>query len=735
MGQTDSFFSELRRRNVFRVAVAYAIVGWLLIEVASVVLPTLLLPDWTLRILVFFVILGFPLALFFAWAYELTPEGLKKEKDVDRSQSITRQTGRKLDFAIIGVLAIAVVLFAVDKFVWVGEGPATGVAVSDDRKSIAVLPFADRSAAEENAAFFAAGIHDDLLTLLSKLGDLKVIARTTVERLDPSMSIGDIGAELDVATVLEGGVQRAGDRVRINVQLIDTTSEAHLWAETYDRELTAADIFTIQSEIATAIAEALQAALSPEEQAQITTAPTSDIDALYAYQLGKQRMETRISTSLEEAAAYFQQAINRDPNYALAYVGLADANLRLTEYGDLPLVDGLRVAERAVKTALSLNSELGEAYASIASVHRKRGEFDAAERDFQKAVEFSPNYAPAWQWFGNMLGWHMARVDEGVQMLERAVQLDPLSPIIHDNYAMTLSAGGRTEEAIERLQKAIEVDPNFASGYGKIGLLYSVGLGRLDEAVSWIVKATELDPTNPNVRASLGRTYLDLGDESAATKHIEHGILLGPNAPLPLFAATMVNLHGGRKAEAEKLAEQSLAAAPLFSSRPLRILRDFDLDSRNYRSALTRYENVFPDLFEPSPGIDFTNYHAAIDVSLVLKILGREEDAERLLDKSLAHIEKMPRMGIYGYGLADVEILALQGRDEEALVALRSGIDEGWRSNWRWLIVDNRNLDSIKDTPEFRAIIADIEADMAAQLERVRAMEASGELEPIPDVN
>jgi len=196
----------------------------------------------------------------------------------------------------------------------------------------------------------------------------------------------------------------------------------------------------------------------------------------------------------------------------------------------------------------------------------------------------------------------------------------------------------------------------------------------------------------------------------------------------------VVNLHGGRNAEAEKLAERSLAAAPLWSSGPLRILRDFDLDSRNYRSALTRYEDVFPDLFQPSPVIGFTNYHAAIDVSLVLKILGREEDAERLLDKSLAHIEKMSRMGIYGYGLADVEILALQGRDEEALIALRSGIDEGWRSNWRWLNVDNRNLDSIKDTPEFRAIIADIEADMAAQLERVRAMEASGELEPIPEL-
>ncbi len=153
MGQTDSFFAELRRRNVFRVGVAYAIVGWLLVEVASVVLPTLLLPDWTLRILVFFVILGFPLALFFAWAYELTPEGIKKEKEVDRSQSVTRQTGRKLDFIIIGVMAVAIAYFLADKFVWVGEEPATTVADSEERPSVAVLPFANRSANEDDVFF------------------------------------------------------------------------------------------------------------------------------------------------------------------------------------------------------------------------------------------------------------------------------------------------------------------------------------------------------------------------------------------------------------------------------------------------------------------------------------------------------------------------------------------------------------------------------------------------------
>jgi TolB-like protein len=268
VGQTDSFFAELRRRNVFRVGVAYAIVAWLVVEISSVVFPALNLPDWTLTFFIVLFIIGFPFALIFAWAYELTPEGLKKEKDVDRSQSITTRTGRKLDFMIIGVMAVAIAYFLVDKFVWVGEEPATDITVSEDRKSIAVLPFANRSANEEDA-FFVDGIHDDLLTLLAKLGDLKVIARTTMVRLDPGMSMQDIGSKLGVATIVEGGVQRAGDRVRINAQLIDARTEVHLWAETYDRELTAANIFAVQTEIATAIAEALQATLSPQEQERL----------------------------------------------------------------------------------------------------------------------------------------------------------------------------------------------------------------------------------------------------------------------------------------------------------------------------------------------------------------------------------------------------------------------------------------------------------------------------------
>lgn len=215
-----SLFTELKRRNVFRVAAAYIIVGWLLLQVSDTLVPALQLPEIFNSGVAFILIIGFPIALVLAWAYEITPEGLKKEIDVDRSQSITNRTGRKLDFTIIAVLAVAIVYLAGK--LWFGEGPVQPVSSTTTSRSIAVLPFENRSADEEDAGFFAAGVHNELLTLLSKISDLKVISRTSVERLDPRLSIPEIGKLLDVATVLEGQVQRAGNRLRINMQLIAT---------------------------------------------------------------------------------------------------------------------------------------------------------------------------------------------------------------------------------------------------------------------------------------------------------------------------------------------------------------------------------------------------------------------------------------------------------------------------------------------------------------------------------
>ena len=274
-----SLFEELKRRNVFRVGIAYAVAAWVLLQMFDVIGDILELPEWGGKMILAMLVIGFFLALILAWAFEMTPEGLKRESEVDRSQSITRVTGRKLDRAIIGVLVIALVYFVADKFFIGGpeavvETTAPAVVVAEepvspppasaghiDDKSIAVLPFAHRSPNPDDQ-YFTDGIHDDLLTQLAKQDAFKVISRTSVmEYRDTTKNMKQIGEELGVRHILEGGVQRSGNRVRINVQLIDTFTDEHLWAETYDRELTTDNLFDIQSEITTAIAEALHATL------------------------------------------------------------------------------------------------------------------------------------------------------------------------------------------------------------------------------------------------------------------------------------------------------------------------------------------------------------------------------------------------------------------------------------------------------------------------------------------
>jgi TolB-like protein len=260
-----SLLAELKRRNVFRVGVAYGIVAWILIEVAHTAFPTLQLPDWTTTLVTVLLIMGFPVALVIAWAFELTPEGLKREKEVDPAESITHLTGRKLDFAIIGLLVIAVICFAVNEFVLEAEPEQASIV---REKSIAVLAF-DNISPDPEDALFAEGIHSEVLSQISKIRDLKVIARIIEPINGPPKerpTRAEISAALGVVNILEGSVHLDGNQVRIMAQLIEAESDAQLWTETYDRELTAANIFSIQSEIAKSVADAVRATLSPEEQ-------------------------------------------------------------------------------------------------------------------------------------------------------------------------------------------------------------------------------------------------------------------------------------------------------------------------------------------------------------------------------------------------------------------------------------------------------------------------------------
>ena len=732
-----SLIAELKRRNVFRVAMAYGIVAWLLVEMASVVLPALHLPEWTLTLLVFLVVAGFPLALILAWAFELTPEGIKRETSVDPAESITDLTGRKLDFAIIGLLAIAVVYFAVDKFVLKTEQLPSVEPIARE-KSIAVLPFANRSANEADA-FFVDGMHDDILAHLAKIRSLKVISRTSVmEYRNTTKNLKTIGQELGATTILEGGVQRAGDQIRVNVQLIDAKTDEQLWSDFYDQELTTANIFAIQTEIATAIADALRATLSAEERGLLDAVPTQSMAALEAYFRGKQRMAMRSSVNLAEAIDDFTRAIELDPDFALAYVGLADSYQLQIEYGGLPLDEMVEKSQAAIGRALALDDRLAEAYTSLGAIEGLRDNLEAAEAAFKRSLEFNPNYATAYQWYADLLGSRLGRREEALELNKKAAELDPRSPIVLLNLGFRFDSVGQFDEGLVWFRKSIEIDSDFAGGYEWIGVQKWCAAGQLDEAVRWLRKSVSLDPGDPSIAAFLGMLFLDLGDLDRAGYWSERASERAPESFFSNFAMQLFHLYRGDLSAALEYGRGAFEsggdwASRFYSFEPVPI---HEMRAERYLEARAAFEKIAPQLLnEDFPKVETKNYRAAINLALISSRTGEQQRADWLLESSLQSIRQVPRLGFEGYGIADVQIYALQGNKQKALSTLRQAIDEGWRRYWWYLLKQDPTLESLHDEPEYQAMVAEIGADMAAQLARVREMERNGELEPIPEVS
>ncbi|KPK42211.1 MAG: hypothetical protein AMJ65_07980 [Phycisphaerae bacterium SG8_4] len=539
-----SFFAELKRRNVIRVGAAYVVVAWLLIQVAETIFPLFGFGDGPARLVVVLLAIGFVPVLVVSWAFEITPEGVKREREVDRAHSITAQTGKKLDRVIMAVLAAALAVFAFDKFVLdpqrdadITESAAQAGAEQAreearlsmfEEKSVAVLPFVNRSEKKEDE-YFTDGMHDELLTRLSRISELKVISRTSVMKFrDTDKTIPEIARELAVAAILEGGVQRSGNQVRINVQLINAHSDEHLWAEIYDRELTTENLFAIQSEISTAIAESLQATLSPEERDRVYDLPTSSLEAYNHYLRGRQSMASRTTEGLRRALGEFEQATEIDPEFALGWVGIADAVHLLFEHGGIDRFEHQALHKEAAEKALALNDQLGEAYTSLAFYYLDVGEREKAKTAILKAIELNPNYAQAYHWYANILGGQ-ERDEKRLSVLYKAAQLDPLSSVIQVNLAGELVRLGRPEDARHVYQQLARTDPRFAPTYTFLADI-EMDYGRIAEAARLYRKAVELDPGSGRTLQMAARPYLAVGDFETVKKIIDQiDELLGPD--------------------------------------------------------------------------------------------------------------------------------------------------------------------------------------------------------------
>ncbi len=512
MNNKPSFFSELKRRNVYKMAIAYAVVAWLLIQIATQVFPFFEIPNWAVQLVVVALLIGFPVALVLSWAFEITPEGIKRAEEVAPNESIARRTGRKMVGLTVALAAIAAGLFV---FPLLRPGATTKEALTTSsaaipEKSIAVLPFENLSEEKSNA-YFVDGIQDEILTRLAKISALKVISRTSTRRYASRPdNLREIAKQLGVASILEGSVQRVGGAVRVNVQLIDASKDRHLWAETYDRDIK--DIFSVESEIAQAVADALKAQLLPAESARIANVPTKNPQAYDRFLRAEYLLNQLVWSSSKDpddvarrAAGLYEGAIAADPDFALAYAQLSYLKSTIYWFGIDPSPPVIAAARAAAVRALALQPELPEAHLAMGYVHYwGQRDYAAALAEFGAARKSLPNDA-------NVLK-AMARVHrrqgnllQAIPEFEQATILDPRDTDLAREIGVTLACLRRYAEADAAFARSIALSPENAYAY-----VYRAGALQLSgdvEAAREVLAAVpaELDPQGA---VSLQRCYL-----------------------------------------------------------------------------------------------------------------------------------------------------------------------------------------------------------------------------------
>ena len=521
--QKTGFIEELKRRNVFRVAVAYLVSAWLLLQLADIVLENISAPQWIMQVFMLALAVGLPIALIFAWAFELTPEGIKRERDVDRSQSITPKTGRKLDFIIIGIMAAVIVVLLVDRFTGkdaidtsdvipemaeIGSEPFSGVptqANAQDRgekgsdpisaPSIAVLPFVNMSSDPEQE-FFSDGISEEILNSLARVKELKVAGRTSSFAFKgQNQDLRQVGETLGVDHILEGSVRKAGTTVRITAQLIQVEDGFHLWSDTYDRELT--NVFEIQDEIASAILEQMKKHLvGVDINDSMQVAQRTDPRVYDKYLLARQRIYERKQLSIEAAISLLEQAIEIDPGYAPAYAQLGIANLLLSErnYGKLKQADSDAIAKPYLDKALELDPESAEAWAGIGLYHTNRPTEDPlAIEPLEKALAINPSLIDASNWL-----------------------------------QITYGGLGDKLRALEILEDMVERDPMYPPGYGNLVAAYNQ-FGQEEKSWALLDRIRPMLYGDPTLLQTEARTWQSLGQPSKAIPLLEEMLASQPN--------------------------------------------------------------------------------------------------------------------------------------------------------------------------------------------------------------
>lgn len=604
------FFRELKRRNVYKVAVAYLAVAFVGLQTVDLLIPSTTLPGWADELILAFLIVGFPVALVVAWAFEVTPDGVRR---TPRDRGVARiptgdegmsaggagggpAAGREdrpdgpgwSTRAAYGALVALGLVAGGVVGVWYLTGAGGGTGTITDR-SVAVLPF--ETLGQREASAFTEGIHGGILTRLSSVSDLRVTSRTSVLRYrNPEASLPEIASELGVTWVVRGEVQESGNQVQVNARLVNAREDRQIWASSYRRDLTADDLFAIQEEIGKEITRELQARLTPAERRQVEKRPTESLEAYRLYVRGRSLLDQRTEPEMRLAVEWFRRAIARDSAYALAWTGLADALSFLHEYGFAAADSVLPEARRAVRRAVELDPRSAEAHTSLGMLHAADGEGPEAIRELQRAVELRPSYAlphSLMSWYYPLIG----RPREGLGRARRAVELDPLAHEAWSNVALCLLSIGRPDSSLAPTRRARELQSEYSTGpFYEALAMYR--LGRLEEAETLLV-GLEVGwaPTAP--AATLAIVRLASGDSAGARELLRRLQEEGPE-------------EGGRGMERERRMERLFYEGLLLAAlgRPEAAFDAFERVEGWGRSAILAWPNRslryhYPDVLDP----------------------------------------------------------------------------------------------------------------------------------------
>jgi TolB-like protein/Tfp pilus assembly protein PilF len=549
-----NFYAELKRRNVYKVAIAYAVVAWLLMQIASQIFPFFEIPNWAVRLVVLLLILGFPIALVLAWAFELTPEGIKRTDQIEPGQ---RSRNRAWIYIVIVAGGISVSLFFVGRY----SAPNRAMISGLPQESIAVLPF-DNQNRDQNTDYLSDGIPESIINSLSQLPQLRVMARSTVfsykgKDVDPRK----VGNDLGVRAVLMGRLIQQGDNLAIRTELVNVADGTEIWGQQYNRKL--ADVFAVQEEIAREISEKLRLKLSGAERQQLAKRPTENLKAFQYYVQGRGYISRRTREDLLTAIRYCEKAIEEDPNYALAYAGLSDAYGTLGAYGYIAPIEGRRKAEEAARKALALDENLAEAHAALGSafVQFAPANFSLGDRELRRAIELSPSFALAHEFLGFSLV-RQGRLDESFEECLKARELDPLSSIIARVATLPYYLKRDYARALELLRQANGLGPAFTTTF-EIGiyiqnklsnetltelekaqgerkndsiLIYDTGMlyaaqGKRTEALQVIKELEQMSGASLSQAHWIAKIYATLNEKELAFSWLERGLAAGAIGP------------------------------------------------------------------------------------------------------------------------------------------------------------------------------------------------------------